>query len=204
MTAIVGLIADDGSIYMGGDSCGTNKAGDQDVYQNKKVFCPVYAPEFIMGSCGSFRLMQVLRFHLNPPRPLPGSPEEFEEYIATGFSAALYKAFSRAGLFDDSIGEGIDGLFLVGYQGSIARIEGCLQAVIPRKKYIATGSGEAYAKGSLHATEGQDPGARVYAALKAAAEFSALVTEPFEVLRLPFDPHWTASKVKRKRGKKAK
>ena len=205
MTAIIGIIDTDGSVFMGGDTCGTNKAGDQDIYANKKVFSPAHSPDFIVGVCGSFRLGQVLRYHFKAPKPLPGPDHDFESYVATELSESLYGCFKKAGLFDESIGEGIDGSFLLGYQGNLVHVQENLQALISRKPYAAIGSGSEIAKGALFASiDEKNIGDRVYLALRAAAEFSALVREPFDVMRLDFDPDWKASKGKRKRGKKAK
>lgn len=198
MTAIVSLVDTDGSIYMGGDTAGTNKFGDQDNFLNKKVFSPVHAPGFIIGTCGAFRLGQVLRYHFKPPLPTPGPTDDFEAYVATELADYIYRCFKNAEMFNEDVGEGMDGTFLLGYQGNIVHFQQNLQAMVSRRNYVAIGSGDALSHGALFASEGKGPAERVYLALQAAAAFSGHVKEPFEVLKLEFDPTWASSKVRRK------
>ena len=54
-----------------------------------------------------------------------------------------------------------DGTFLVGYQGHLFDIESDYQVGIPEDGYAAVGSGQDIARGSLFATQGQEPRSRV-------------------------------------------
>ncbi len=204
MSAIVGLVdLGTGNLYIGGDSAGTTKTGDQALYLNKKVFRPAHAPLFLIGVAGSFRLPQVLRFHFAPPRP-PDKALLYEEYIATDFCDSLRRCLKGAGLFDEFIGEGIDGNFIVGYQGMLCKVQPNLQALFDQLPYTAIGTGDNISLGSLYSTEGGHPKDRVRLALEASELFSSAVKGPFVIEELPYDPKWAGAKQNWKSGRSRK
>lgn len=196
MTAIVGLIDTDQTVYIAGDSAGTNGNGDQSVFGNPKVFHPTHGPWFLMGCCDTFRLAQVLQYSLRPPLP-PGPNVDLQHFMATEFVDSIRACFKKTGF------EG-GGSFLVGYQGQLFRIEENYQVLVERRNYMAIGSGEQVALGSLYATENiASVAERLSIAMKAAAHFNAFVREPFVVLRLPFFPDWH-EEIRKKRRRKRK
>jgi hypothetical protein len=203
MTVIVGIVNSDGDIYMGGDSAGTAPDGSQSVFANKKVFTPAHGPFYLIGTCGSFRLAQVLKYGLKPPRP-PGADVDLEQFMAGDFVDSVRDCYKDAGVLthsDDGADTGHGGTFMVGYQGRLFKVEENFQVLAERRNYMAVGSGESVALGVLYATEGSDPVTRIMTAMKASAAFNAWVREPFEILRLPFAADWHQAKVRRARKK---
>ena len=207
MTVIVGLVADDGTIYMGGDSAGTYENGDQYVIANPKVFYPKHAPWFVIGISGTLRFGQPLQYQFKPP--LPPANVDMLEYMSTTFIASLKKCFRDAGvLAADRHGQDMDHSFLVGYQGALYRVESNFQILKVRDNYIALGSGENFALGAMFATKGQDPQQRIRLALEAAAAYNLTIREPFSLASLPLsqDNHQhvrQAAGRKRQRKRKA-
>src|SRR5690242_15173484 len=85
MTCIVGLVAADGRVHLGGDSAGI--AGyDLTVRKDPKVF---RVGEFAVGFTSSFRMGQLLRFAFTPP-PIEG---DLDAYMVTTFVNALRDCF---------------------------------------------------------------------------------------------------------------
>lgn len=202
MTVIVGIVDSGGDIYLGGDSAGTASDGSQSVFANKKVFTPVNGPFYVLGTCGSFRLAQVLKYGLRPPPP-PGPNVDLERFMASDFIDSVRQCYKNAGVLthsDDGADTGHGGTFIVGYQGRLFKVEENFQVLAERRNYMAVGAGESVALGVLFATEGSDPVTRLTIAMKASAAFNAWVREPFEMLRLPFEQDWH-QKRPRKRGK---
>ena len=197
----MGIVNPDGDIYMGGDSAGTAPDGGQSVFINKKVFTPVHGPHYLIGTCGSFRLAQVLKYGLKPPSPPPSSVD-FEHFMAEDFIDSVRECYKAAGVLthsDDGADTGYGGTFMVGYQGRLFKVEENFQVLADRRNYIAIGSGENIALGVLFATEGDDPYSRIITAMQAAAAFNCWVREPFEVMRLPFAQDWHQRPRQRKR-----
>lgn len=191
MTAIIGLVDADGTVYMGGDSAGTTSQGDQSVLANQKVFFPELGPWFVIGCCGTFRLAQVLKYSFQPPRP-PAKDVELEGFMATTFVEAVKECFRETGIMNTEPGGAESGhSFLVGYQGRVFKIEDNFQVLYDAKNYTAIGTGEAVAMGALFASEGlAKADERVMLALRAAAYYNAMVREPFSLYALEFDKNW--------------
>ena len=198
MTVIVGIVAQNGDIYMGGDSAGTTSSGSQSVYVNKKVFSPVHGPAYLIGVCGTHRCSQVIRYSLHPPPP-PGPDVDLEEFMARDFVNSVREAYRENGILTndaDGAETGSLGSFLIGYQGRLFEMEDNFQVLIDRRNYMSVGSGSDCALGAMFATDSvdADPSARISTAIKAAVAFNAMCREPFEIMRLPFDPNWHQSK----------
>lgn len=182
MTCIV-AVKKDGAITMGGDSAGV--AGlDVTVRRDPKVF--TNGP-FLLGGAGSFRQMQCLRFRLEPPRMVfdKNAEDPLYRYMVCDFMDAVRSCFEKAGVGQkDKQVETSQGLFLVGIRGRIFRIDTDYQVGESVEDYEAIGSGQAYARGSLHTTEGLDysPAWRVQRALYAAEHMNGGVCRPFTIL----------------------
>lgn len=206
MTVIVGIVNNDGDIYMGGDSAGTAADGSQSIFTNKKVFTPVNGPWYLIGTCGSFRLAQVLKYSLTPPAP-PGPNVDLERFMARDFIDSVRECYKEGGVLthsDDGADTGHGAIFMVGYQGRLFKIEENFQVLSDRRSYMAVGSAENIALGVLYATDGQDPITRITTAMKASVAYNAWVREPFEIMQLPFDKGWYQSARKRKKVGKSK
>ena len=175
MTCIVGLVHE-GTVFIGGDSAGV--AGLSLVVRaDEKVF---RNGDFLMGFTTSFRMGQLLRYKLNPPRRHPD--DRVAKYMVVDFIDAVRECLKAGGWASKENETEQGGTFLVGYSGHLFTVEGDYQAGQPEDGYAAVGSGQDIARGSLFATQGQEPRSRVLTALRAAERFNAGVRGPFHVL----------------------
>lgn len=180
MTCIAGLI-DNGRIYMGADSAGVASTS-LTIRADQKVFV---RDDFIMGFTSSFRMGQLLRYKLTiSPR---AERTDVFEYMVTSFIEAARKCMKDGGFTEkkDEVEKG--GIFLVGYQGRLFRIERDFQVGENILPYDAVGCGEDIALGTLFANGHLKPEDRIRQALEAAEQFSAGVRRPFVILQLGDD-----------------
>jgi ATP-dependent protease HslVU (ClpYQ) peptidase subunit len=179
MTCIVGVVTKD-SVYIGGDSLGVSEY-DVTVRKDEKVF---KRGEFLIGFTSSYRMGQLLRYALNVPPQHPD--KDVYEYMVTTFIDAVRDCLKDGGWAKKSEEQERTGIFLVAYKGRLFKIDGDYQVGENIKPYDATGCGEQYALGALHALGGKviaEPKAAIHKALEAAAEFSAGVRGPFVVMK---------------------
>lgn len=172
MTAIVGL-AHHGAVHLGGDSAGV--AGwSLTVRADTKVF---HNGPYVMGFTSSFRMGQLLRYTLNPPRPEGG----LERFMATTFIDAVRETLKAGGFLrkDSEVESG--GTFLVGVAGRLFMVDSDFQVGEAAAGYAAVGCGHELALGALYATATtrKTPQQRLGIALEAAERFSAGVCGPF-------------------------
>ena len=175
MTCIVGLVHE-GTVFIGGDSAGVGGMSltvraDEKVFRNR---------DFLMGFTTSFRMGQLLRYSLEPPRRHPD--DDIHQYMVVDFVNAV-REYLKAGGYaskEDEVESG--GTFLVGYAGHLFTVDSDYQVGIPEDGFAAVGSGQDIAQGSLFATQGQEPRQRVLTALQAAERFNAGVRGPFHIL----------------------
>lgn len=177
MTCIVGY-AEDGICYMGGDSAGVS-GWDLLLVRDPKVF---RKKDMVFGWTGSFRMGQLLEYRLEIPQHHPDVDDA--TYMRTDFVDAVRACLKEYGFarVEDNVDQG--GHFLVGYRGTIYRVESDFQVFVHAKPYDAVGCGSSFALGALHAMRGDDvdPTTRVILALTTAADLSAGVREPFTVV----------------------
>ena len=175
MTCIVGLVHE-AVVYIGGDSAGV--AGLSLVVRaDEKVF---RNGDFLMGFTTSFRMGQLLRYKLYPPRRHPD--DRVAKYMVVDFINAVRECLKSGGYASkgDEVESG--GTFLVGYAGHLFTVDSDYQVGIPEDGFAAVGSAQDIARGSLFATQGQEPRSRVLTALRSAERFNAGVREPFHIL----------------------
>ncbi|MFA5385644.1 MAG: hypothetical protein WC364_13495 [Eubacteriales bacterium] len=182
MTCIAGLI-DSGIVYMGADSAGV--AGyDLSIRADQKVFI---SGSFLMGFTTSFRMGQLLRYKLDPPKhPYTDNGQLMDEYkyMVTIFIDAVRQCLKDGGyaLKDKEQEQG--GTFLVGYRGRLFQVEDDYQVGELLDGFAAVGCGDQVALGSLYSTRGEPPVNRIRMALEAAERYSAGVRHPFVIERL--------------------
>lgn len=182
MTCIVGIIDNDGTIYMGGDSAGC--AGNHIVLRkDPKVFM---RDPFIFGFTSSFRMGQLLmcdnRFKIREQK----KDEEDYSYMVDAFIPAIIDLFDKGGYLNKHDNEISGGTFLVGYKSRLYEIESDFQVGESLKNYSSVGCGRDIAIGNLFASEKMNisSGERVLLALEAASEFSSWVSPPFNIIKL--------------------
>lgn len=177
MTAIAG-IAEDGTVWIGGDSAGVGGLSMQ-TRSDPKVF---KTGEFVIGYTTSFRMGQILRYHLEPPKPYEG--DVGMAYMVTRFVPSVKSVLKDHGFQTTKDGQDAGGTFLVGYRGNLYLIERDYQVGQIRQTYHACGCGSDLILGSLFTTDMFElrPHERIQIALSAAVEFSAGVRGPFCVV----------------------
>lgn len=174
MTCIVGLEEKD-AVYIGGDSAGVSGLSVS-IRADEKVF--TNGP-FVMGFTTSFRMGQLLRFKLDPPKQTVSTDDY--KYMVTDFIDAVRKCFTDNGFGTTSAG----GTFLVGYNGKLYTIHSDFQVGIPSIAYAAVGCGSDLALGAMYALPDKKPEQRIKAALNAASTFSGGVAPPYVIMKLP-------------------
>lgn len=127
---------------------------------------------------------QLLRYNLS----VAGKPEEMSdrEYMSTWFVDGVRSCLKSGGFARTNNGQEQGGVFLVGFRGSIYRIDSDFQVGIPVDPYDAVGCGEDFALGALHAMPAQlAVKTRITKALDAASAYSGAVAPPYVILGEP-------------------
>lgn len=179
MTCIVGLVAKD-AIYMGADSAGVWDNHDLVVRSDPKVF---RNGPYLIGYTSSFRMGQILRFHLKPPER---KTRDALEYIVVDVISEIRKLFLKHGYTHKENNEETGGEFLLAYDRRLFQIGPDFQVGELRNQFAACGCGESFALGAMYANADKKPRARVLEALRAAQEFSGGVREPFVIKSLKY------------------
>jgi ATP-dependent protease HslVU (ClpYQ) peptidase subunit len=173
MTCIVGVIHK-GKTYIGADSAGV--AGlDITIRKDSKVF---KVGEFVIGCCGSFRMINLLKFSLNPPKVY--HDDDIYKYMCTEFVNAVRNCFKNGGFLkiDSNVESG--GFFLVGYKDRLFNVQNDYQVGECEKPYDAMGCGEPFALGALDVLPKEmKPEDKIKKALEIAAYRSGGVRPPF-------------------------
>lgn len=175
MTCVVGIVKD-GKVYIGADSLGSN-GFDKEVRKESKVFTN---GEFLLGFCGSFRMMNILKWKFNPPTIKEG--DDVHKFMVISFIEELRKCFLESGASEK---EGIWNLgsnneLLVGIKGRLFKVQYDLQ--VAEYEYTACGSGEYHALGSLYTSKRKSPKKDIVKALECAENFVVSVQRPFNVM----------------------
>lgn len=189
MTCIIGLVHE-GKVYMGGDSAGANGWTTRATALRKVFVREFYDPgdalklrpcttRFLIGYTTSYRMGQLLQYHLEVRRP--GQRESGEQYMVTGFAEAARHLFADMGFSEINSNKHEGGVFLVGYGQHLYRIESDYQVQQFRDGFDAVGCGSEFALGAMAVTERMKPEKRIETALKAAARFSNGVCGPFYI-----------------------
>jgi len=174
MTCIVG-IAENGKVYIGGDSAGVAVSNlSLAVRADKKVF---RNGPFVMGFTSSFRMGQLLHHAFSPPKRHPDT--DIEKYMVVDFINAVRNCLKNGGYAEKSNEVEYGGTFLVGYEGRLFRIGSDYQVGESVDCYDAVGCGEDIALGSLYSSTGKKPIERLRLALEASERRSAGVRGPF-------------------------
>jgi hypothetical protein len=182
----IAAVADGRSVWMGGDSAGIDYGLNLGVHAEHKVWLegPV-----LLGSCGSFRVAQLIRHKLTLPAPTDDHFDDPWPYLVGPFVDAMRDALVEGGALTTWLGDGTDGLdagFLIGFAGRVFELYEDFGIGELVHGYAATGCGAPMAVGSLAATEtlGVKPRRRVALALDAAERHSGGVRGPMTILRL--------------------
>ena len=178
MTCIVGIEVEEG-IYIGGDSQGSNGYTTRAV-STKKVF---KTGKFVIGYTDSFRLGQLLEQNL----VVSDQEENVEDlrYIITVFIPALRECLIDGGYcrIKDNAEHG--GTFLVGYKGSLYKVQNDYGVLTFSDGICAVGCGTTYALASMYTSmllgQVDDPVKVIHTALDTASYLSEGVAPPYTI-----------------------
>lgn len=176
MTCIVG-IAKEGKVYIGADSLGSD-GYVKDLYKQPKVFV---IDKFIIGYTSSYRMGQILERSWSPPKRKEGVDDDLD-YIIDSVIPSIRKSFKDGGYAEVENSRESGGFFLMGYNGRIFLVQNDFSVLEPVSGYTSTGSGEAFAKGSLYSTEHlKDVKKRIKLAIEASAIHCTSVGLPVSI-----------------------
>lgn len=176
MTCIVGL-AEQGTVWMGGDSAGANGSWSLELRSDSKVF---QRGPYLMGFTTSFRMGQLLRYSLDPVAP----EGDLDEFMSTAFVDAVRKCLKDGGFAKKDSEREEGGTFLVGVHGRLFTVHDDYQVAEQVTPYAAVGCGADIALGVMYATDHLEPSHRLRIALDAAERHSAGVRGPFTIMGL--------------------
>ena len=188
MTCIVALIHQN-KVYLGGDAAASDdKSGLIIQRTDPKVF---RVGQFGIGFTDSFRMGQLLQYNWKPPiyKPTAGN-KNLDKFMRTVFVDSVKELFrdNGYGSFGSSTEDGDEGgIFLVAVAGTgrLFTMDVDFHIGEADVMYMAEGSGQQVALGSLHSTtQIKTPRKRVRMALDAAAKFIMSVRPPFTIIEV--------------------
>jgi len=185
MTCIAGAVIN-GELCIGGDSVSVHGQSAARVGSGGKVF---RVGEFLVGSSGTVRCQQVVRYLLEPPH----IEEDLTAYLVKRFVPGLRTAMKDNGgeCKGQSGDDQMDARYLVGARGRLFEIDssyGVFESLAP---YAAVGCADQEALAAMYTAYSllKDPLAEdiVNRGLLAAAEFDISVRPPFTIMTIPVE-----------------
>lgn len=184
MTCLVGLV-DQGTVYLGGDSCSTCNQQQWTVAE-PKVW---KAGELVFGVSGSPIIGQLLRYRFTwPPIEPSGDPKRWLIVDVIPALRALLADAGQLGRETEGNPQGMDMLdanMVLGVRGRLFEIWASFMVAEMLEPYATCGSGGPVARGAMYATQHGGrwlPGDRVLIALEAAAAHTPGVRGPFTIV----------------------
>jgi ATP-dependent protease HslVU (ClpYQ) peptidase subunit len=181
MTVIVGVVQR-GTVWLGADRCVSDGSGNITVVTMPKLF---RLGDCLCGTAGSVRVLNILRSIDVPKRKQRQSVDGYVHTVVEGVREAIGE-FGALTIKENQ--HSTDNNLLIAVAGRLFVTDGLFAIMEPAAPYFATGAGDEYAMGALHALSrpgGELGRPAVVAALEAAAAFRADVSPPFDVLALP-------------------
>jgi 20S proteasome alpha/beta subunit len=173
MTCIVGLVQN-GKVHMAADSA----ASDTNSVHKRKDSKLFVIDEYLIGFSNSFRMGQILKHDLIPPR---ASKKDLERIMCIDFVEAVQNCLEKNKFIIESDEKSTNiADLIIGIHGRIFVMDTDFQMGEYKDNYFSIGSGQEYALGSLHSTKHiKTPKTRLVKALSAAAEYTMGVEPPF-------------------------
>jgi ATP-dependent protease HslVU (ClpYQ) peptidase subunit len=176
MTCIIG-VKEKGKVYIGGDSAGVSGI-DICVRQDVKVF---QNGPFLIGCCGSFRMIQLLQFDFKPPEHPVGHDDL--RYMVTSVVPQIQYCFRDGGFLEINNNVLTGGLFLIAYRNTLYTICSDFQVGCNKNQLDAIGCGAYYALGAMEALNKKYKAKeRIKKSLQIATKYSGGVRPPFLIL----------------------
>jgi ATP-dependent protease HslVU (ClpYQ) peptidase subunit len=178
MTCIVGLV-DGSNVWMGGDSAGVDENYGLVVCKQPKVF---RNGPYLIGYTSSFRMGQLLEHVFRPSIPQEG--QSVVQFMSSNFVEELRICLKDGGYSVIENNRDSAGTFLVGFGGSLFRVEDDFSVIQSEKDFDACGCGRDLALGAMWNNTSLSNRQRIEGALSTASHFSAGVRRPFHVYML--------------------
>jgi len=180
MTCITGIKTKD-NVFIAGDRMGSNGLTHLQT-KEPKIF---KNGDFLFGVCGSYRVMQLLKYKFKPPRI--GREQTISEYLYIDFVDSVIKLLSEnnATHKKDAMHK-FDGSFLFAFDNELYQMESNFQILCDVRDYNSSGSGCYHAMASLYSTDGLklDPKERLKKAIICASDFVISVDDKIDILSL--------------------
>lgn len=183
MTCIVALVEGD-SVWVGGDTAGTH---EESWLQQTGLESKVWKQgEVVIGGCGSFRIMQLLRHRMT----MPAVPDDGDvmEFLVGDFVDSMRQALMEGGalsIWEEDQTESMDDSgYILAVRGRIFEVYSDFGVGEFEDGFVSIGCGKAFALGSLYSSGGTRPRRRVKLALEAAEHFSAGVRGPMTIVKM--------------------
>jgi len=180
MTCIA-AVTDGKTVWMGGDSAGVDDNFDLGIGRETKVW---QNGGILFGASGSFRVAQVLRWHMSVPEDKTREPLEYITGSLVDAMRYTLEAYGALTKWEEDSTENMGGDILIGYKGHVFEMWGDFGVGELIHDYGAVGCGGALACGSLATTEFFElkPRERVELALEAAERHSGGVRGPMVIM----------------------
>jgi ATP-dependent protease HslVU (ClpYQ) peptidase subunit len=191
MTCIIGYIdKKNNKVYMGADSCASNKFSKQTLYKGFKMFKPEKNKNIIIGITGSIRPFQILKYNIDFPteEDLTYNKAEFDE--KTIINKLIPKI--QSALIDGKCGDkGADldwSCLMIAYKDKLFILEDNF-GLIECSNYKAIGSGQYHAEGCLFSLEDSKLSItdKIHKGLQSATNFAIGVDKPFYIINTADD-----------------
>lgn len=188
MTCIIGIVLADGTVVIGADSACSDGSRVSRIGGGKIVRLRTPdakgGPDMLIGCSGSVPMLHTLRHRVVLPHQ--GEMDD-DRYMQTVFVDEVRKRFKEAGILKkENEVETASGYALIGYRGRMWLLESDYQVRHVAHSTWAIGSGGDEARGALWVLErfrNLDTGYMALEALRASAELTPFVREPFEILQ---------------------
>lgn len=179
MTCIIGVIdKEDNSVWIGGDSLGSN-GHTKSVELQPKVFRRRESEDVAIGSTSSFRHIDLLRY----------GGDLFSEVTHPDHESIVMDVIPKmTALFNEGIGDdgsGVKGAnLIIGIGNKLYEVQDDYSVLEPAMGFCSVGSGEEVAMGSLITTSKLDipTSKRIALALEAAEKYCYSVQRPFTII----------------------
>lgn len=189
MTAIVGAVNQDTKdVWMGCDSAVTSSDFSQFTKTSSKIF---RNGPFLIGTCGSVRVGQLLQHSFKPPDHDPRW--SIDKFMVTEFADKVRECLKKGGALSitNTNEEHIIGYSnaLVGYRGRLFHVYSDLQVTEPDTGFTAAGCAQDLGRGALDVLLKKEmaDSEMMLKALRVCERWSGGVKRPYWIACLPYE-----------------
>lgn len=183
MTCIAGAV-NGNEVWIGADALSVHCDSAARVNTQAKVF---QVGEFLIGSCGTLRVQQIIRYLFTPP----AIESDIVAYMVKVFVPALRNAIKENGgeILDPAGNSQLDGRYLIGVRGRLFEIDSSYAVFEAKANYAAVGCADQEALAAMFTATALmagdiTPDKLVERGLLAAVEFDTSIRQPFTILKL--------------------